>query len=193
MGFPLLLIPFAIYNMIAFLTPMDWATKLYAIQLKSGVTWEPTAGDAFIGFSLVMLMFEFIKSTRHGKSLVEHFLSLLLAAGAAAEFVMVNPARIMQTGPVTPAANSVFALLIVICFVDLLAGFAASLRRARRAVVVEPEPVLAPPPHVAPVRAEPVRAEPANPFTRVEPPASPELPGRTEPVVKIEPVQKVGS
>ena len=180
MGFPLLLIPFAIYNMIAFLTPMDWATKLYAIQLKSGVTWEPTAGDAFIGFSLVMLMFEFIKSTRHGKSLVEHFLSLLLAAGAAAEFVMVNPARIMQTGPVTPAANSVFSVL--------------SNAKLGSAKVAPPRPpVLAPPPHVAPVRAEPVRAEPANPFTRVEPPASPELPGRTEPVVKIEPVQKVGS
>jgi hypothetical protein len=193
MGFPLLLIPFAIYNMIAFLTPMDWATKLYTIQLKSGVTWEPTAGDAFIAFSLVMLMFEFIKSTRHGKSLVEHFLALLLAGGATAEFVMVNPARIMQTGSVTPAANSVFALLIAICFVDLLAGFAASLRRARRAVVVEPEPVPVAPSRAAPVRAEPARAEPASPFGRAEPPAPAEPTGRTEPVVRIEPVQKVGS
>ena len=189
-GFPLLLVPFAIYNMIAFLTPMDWATKLYSIPMKSGVIWEPTAGDAFIVFSLLMLMFEFIKSNRHGKSFVEHFLSLLLAAGATAEFVMVDPARIMKTGSMTPAANSVFVLLIAIIFVDLFAGFAASLRRARRAVVV-PEQVMVqtPPPRAEPVRAEP-RAEPA-PFTRVEPmrPAEP----KAEPVVKIEPVQKVGS
>jgi len=31
-GFPLLLVPFAIYNMIAFLIQMDWATKLYRIH-----------------------------------------------------------------------------------------------------------------------------------------------------------------
>ena len=93
-------------------------------------------------------------------------------------------------------------MLVVICFVDLFAGFAASLRRARRAVVVaEPEPVVvAPPLRAEPVRVEPVRVEPAraepvpsNPFTRVEPPPPPELSPRPEPVVKIEPVQKVGS
>lgn len=185
MGFPLLLIPFAIYNMIAFLTPMDWATKLYTVQLQSGVTWEPTAGDAFIAFSLLMLMFEFIKSTRHGKSFMEHFLSLLLAGGATAEFIMVDPARIMKVGAVTPAANSVFSLLIVICFVDLLAGLAASLRRARRKVAAEAEEPLT---HVvAPARAEPARSEP---FTRIEP-ARPVEPVRTEP--RADPVQKVES
>jgi hypothetical protein len=177
-GFPLLIIPFAIYNMIAFLTPMDWATKLYTFQLKSGLAWEPTAGDAFLVFSLLMLMFEFIKSTRHGKSLVEHFIALLLVGGATAEFVMLDPAKIMKgAGPI---ANSTFAIFIAICFVDLFAGFAASLRRARRAVVVAPEPVVVqtPPPRTGPVRVESARSEP---FTRVEP----------APAVKIEPVQKV--
>ena len=75
-GFPLLIVPFAIYNMIAFLTPFDWSTKLYSFRLPSGLVFEPTAGDAFILFSLLMLMFEVIKSTRHGRSLVEHFLTL---------------------------------------------------------------------------------------------------------------------
>jgi hypothetical protein len=193
-GFPLLLIPLAIYNMIAFLTPgVSWTGPVYSIPvpLKSGLAWSPTAGDALILFALLMLMFEFIKTTRAGKSLVEHFLALLLAGGATAEFVMVPE-----------AANSTFFMLVVICFVDLFAGFAASLRRARRAVVVaEPEPVVvAAPPRVETVRVEPVRVEPAraepvpsNPFTRVEPPPPPELAPRPEPVVKIEPVQKVGS
>ena len=87
-GFPLLIIPFAIYNMIAFLTPgFDWASAPYTFPLKSGVQWGPTFADAFLVFSLLMLMFEVIKSTRHGRSIVEHFLVLLLVCGAAAEFV----------------------------------------------------------------------------------------------------------
>ena len=45
-GFPLLLIPFAIYNVIAFLMPFDWNTKLYAFRLPSGIVFEPTASDA---------------------------------------------------------------------------------------------------------------------------------------------------
>jgi hypothetical protein len=191
-GFPLLLIPFAIYNMIAFLTPgVSWTGPIYSVPLplRSGVAWTATVGDAFLVFALLMLMFEFIKSARQGKSFVEHFLALLLAGGAAAEFWMVRE-----------GANSIFFLFVVICFVDLFAGFAASLRRARRTVVIE-EPVAArpapapraEPARVEPARVEPVRAEPPNPFTRVEPTAPPELSGRTEPVVKIEPVQKVGS
>jgi len=150
-----------------------------------------TIGDAFLLFTLLMLMCEFIKSARQGKSFVEHFLALLLAGGAAAEFWMVRE-----------GANSIFFLFVVICFVDLFAGLAASLRRARRKVVVqEPAavsraepPARAEPARVEPTRMEPVRTEPLpNPFMRVEPVAPPEPSGRTEPVVKIEPVQKVGS
>jgi hypothetical protein len=212
-GFPLLLIPFAIYNMIAFLTPgVSWTSPIYTIPLRSGASFTLTFGDAFLAFALLMLMCEFINSTRQGKSFVDHFLALLLAGGAAAEFWMVRE-----------GANSIFFVFVVICFVDLFAGFAASLRRARRAVVVdEPEPLpraapmprgepLAPmestrvePAPSEPVRSEPVRSdaprgepargEPAvNPFIRVEPATPPEPAGRTEPSVKIEPVQKVGS
>lgn len=180
-GFPLLIIPFAIYNMIAFLTPLDWKATLYQFPLKSGATWDATWGDAFVMVSLLLLMFEFIKSTRHGKSLVEHFISILLAGGAAAEFVMLDPAKVMKVGTVVaPIANSTFAIFVVICFVDLFAGFAASLRRARRKVVVVEEPVVVAPaaPAVQPIRVEPARTEP---FTRAE----------VAPVVKVDPVQKV--
>jgi hypothetical protein len=201
-GFPLLLIPFAIYNVIAFLMPFDWNTKLYAFRLPSGIVFEPTASDAFIAFSLLMLMFEFIKSTKHGKSLVEHFLAICLVGGAGAEFAMVNP-NVVMSQPSAPlqSGNSTFALFVVICVVDLLAGFAASLRRARRNVVVEQPPVVvappvmraepAPPPvmraepaHVEPVRAEPARVEPAP---HAEPSAEP----RPNPFIKVEPAEKI--
>jgi hypothetical protein len=170
-GFPLLIIPFAIYNMIAFITPMDWGTKLYTFRLMSGLDWSPTLGDAFIVFSLLLLWFEFAKSAKHGKSFIEHFLSLLLAGGAGAEFVMVDK-----------AGNSTFVLFVAICVVDLFAGFAAALRRARRKVVVE-QAVVAPAPAV--VRTEPARVEPV---ARPEP--SPFTP-RSEPDVKVDPVHKI--
>ena len=164
-GFPLLIIPFAIYNMIAFITPMDWGTKLYTFRLMSGLEWSPTLGDAFLISSLLLLLFEFSKSAKHGKSFIEHFLSLLLAGGAGAEFVMVDK-----------AGNSTFLLFVAICVVDLFAGFAAALRRARRAVVVETVPVA----HVEPTRVQPIpRPDPA-PFAP-----------RPEPVVKVDPVQKI--
>lgn len=177
-GFPLLIIPFAIYNMIAFITPMDWGTRLLStpIPLKSGSEWTPTLSEAFLVFSLLMLLFEFAKSTKHGKSFIEHFLALVLAGGAAAEFVMVPQ-----------AANSTFLLFVAICFVDLFAGFAAALRRARRAVVVEQGPVVVAPAPAPMVRTEPARLEP---ITRPEPASSPFAP-RSEPVVKIDPVQKI--
>src|ERR1044071_6434369 len=121
--------------MIAFLTPgFDWTSKPYMVVLKSGVEWGPTFADAFLVFSLLMLTFEVIKSTRHGRSIVEHFLVLLLACGAAAEFVLIKD-----------VCNSTFMLFVAICFVNLFAGFAAALRRARRTVVVEQAPVVVAP------------------------------------------------
>jgi hypothetical protein len=197
-GFPLLIIPFAIYNVIAFLMPFDWNTKLYAFQLPSGIVFEPTASDAFIVFSLLMLMFEFIKSTKHGKSLVEHFLGILLVGGAGAEFAMISPTAIMnQPSAPLQTGNSTFMLFVAICVVDLLAGFAASLRRARRTVVVEQPPVAvvpgsavrAEPARAEPVRMEPVRAEPARvePAAHAEPSAEP----RPNPFIKVEPAEKI--
>ena len=173
-GFPLLLIPFAIYNMIAFLTPgVLWTAEIYRVPLNSGVAWTATVGDAFVGFTLLMLMFEFIKSASHGKSFVEHFLSLCLAGGVAAEFWMVRE-----------AGNSTFLLFVVMCFVDLFAGFAASLRRARRAVVVAPVEAgrrrrCARRAGAGRAGAERARSPRSNPDPRAEP------------VVKIDPVQKV--
>ena len=178
LGFPLLLIPFAIYNMIVFITPVDWGYAPYPVLLKSGVSWSASLSDAFLVFSLLMLMFEFIKCSRYGKSLVEHFLSIVLAGGAAAEFVMVK-----EVG----GSLSVLLLFTTICVVDMFAGFAASLRRARRAAYVEP---VAPAPvvvHPAPVvQPPPPRFEPTP--HPAEPATVPHV--KAEPVI-VTPVQKI--
>jgi hypothetical protein len=121
-GFPLLIIPLAIYNMIAFLTPPadGWATKLYTVHLLSGLDWSLTLGDALIAGTLVLLFIEVVKATG-AKSAVDHILSILVFGGAVAEFLLVQQ-----------AANSTFAILVVACFVDVIAGLSIRLRVSRR-------------------------------------------------------------
>jgi len=121
-GFPLLIIPLAIYNMIAFLTPPadGWATKLYTVHLLSGLDWSVTLGDAFIGGTLFLLFIEVVKATG-AKSAVDHLLSLLVFGGALAEFLLVQQ-----------AANSTFAILVAICFVEVIAGLSIRFRVSRR-------------------------------------------------------------
>jgi hypothetical protein len=121
-GFPLLIIPLAIYNMIAFLTPPPdgWATKLYTLHLLSGLDWSVTLGDAFIAGTLFLLFIEVVKATG-AKSAVDHVLSLLVFGGAVAEFLLVQQ-----------AANSTFAILTAICFIDVIAGLSIRFRVSRR-------------------------------------------------------------
>ena len=55
-GFPLLIIPFAIYNMIAFLTPgMSWTDKVATIHLISGQDWTVTPEEMLLAFSILLL------------------------------------------------------------------------------------------------------------------------------------------
>ena len=102
---------------------------------------------------------------------------------------MVNPAALMsQQNVPQQMGNSTFALFVVICVIDMFVGFGAGLRRARRKVVVEEAPVVVTPaPAPVVLRTEPARVEPAP---RVE--SSPFTPA-AEPVVKADPVQKIGS
>src|SRR5215470_16084813 len=108
--------------MIAFLIPPPdgWVTKLYTVRLLSGLDWSVTLSDAFIAGTLVLLFIEVVKATG-AKSGVDHVLSLLVFGGAVAEFLLVQQ-----------AANSTFAILTVICFVDLIAGLSIRLRVSRR-------------------------------------------------------------
>ena len=121
-GFPLLIIALAIYNMIAFLTPLPdgWATKLYTVHLLSGLDWSVTLGDAMIGGTLFLLFIEVVKATA-AKSAVDQILSLLVFGGAVAEFLLVQQ-----------AGNSTFAIVTAICFVDLISGLFIRLRVSRR-------------------------------------------------------------
>lgn len=129
LGFPLLIVPLVVYNILTFIMPVDWGTELTSVALMSGATWRVTLGDALLAAGLVFLLLEVIKAARQGRrGVVDHLLSLLVFMAAAAEFVLV-----------AGAATSIFALLVLMCLVDVLAGFAMR-RIARDEVITQPLP-----------------------------------------------------
>ena len=125
MGAPLLIIPFAIYNLLAFLLSYSWTNELWPITLSSGIKVTPTAGDAIVAGSILILMVELVKAAARRRSVVDHLLSLILFVGMIVEFLMVKE-----------AATTAFLLLLVISFVDVAGGFAITVRTARRNVNV---------------------------------------------------------
>ncbi|TKW79451.1 MAG: hypothetical protein DI543_05110 [Bradyrhizobium icense] len=156
-GFPLLLIPLAVYNIIVWLMPTVLVSEpVLRLPLMSGAEWPITLGDMLLAFAAVMLLLEIVKGARPGaKYLTDHLLSLIVFAAAAAEFLLWPK-----------FATSVFFLLTLFALVDFLTG--VTLRRRRyTAVAVEAsvvrEPARRPEPEiVAPAPAAPAPApEPA--------------------------------
>ena len=161
-GFPLLLIPLAIYNIIAFLMPdVVFGAPLFKLTLMSGVEWQVTLSDVLIALGILLLLFEIIKGARPGaKFLTDHLLSLIVFGAAAAEFVLWPK-----------FGTSTYFLMTALSLVDFLSGLA--LRTRRRAVAAAP--VAAPPPKAAepPPRAAEKVAPPAEPQFDPAPVAAP--------------------
>ncbi len=127
-GVPLLIVPFAIYNMITFLLPgVPWSQEIARIRMTSGADWTLTPGELLIAFSIIVLFFEMLKATRMStRTIIDHVLSTLLFIGMLVEFLLVK-----QT------ATGTFFLLLVISFVDVAGGFTITIRAAQREVTVE--------------------------------------------------------
>lgn len=171
-GFPLLLIPLAIVNIIVFLMPgVSFAAPAFTLTLMSGAVWSVTLGDILLALAVLLLMFEVIKGARPGgKYFTDHLLSLLLLCGAAAEFILLP-----QFG------NSLYFLLTALAFVDFVSGIALRTRRGRRVVVAGP---VSETPAVRPERPAPVpEAEPPPPVSRIEPTVTAPAAAAPEPVI----------
>jgi hypothetical protein len=128
LGVPLLIIPFAIYNIIAFLLPgLDWAQPLAQVKMMSQAIWTLTLGDLVVAIAVFILFLEVVKSIQAARrSIVDHLLSLLLFLAMLAEFLLVKE-----------AATATFFLLLVTAFVDVIGGFAFSIKALRRKVAFE--------------------------------------------------------
>src|ERR1700730_2976919 len=183
-GFPLLLIPLAIYNIIAFLMrDVSFAAPLFTLKLTSGTAWPVTLSDMLLALGILLLLLEVIKGARPGaKFLMDHLLSLLVFCGAAAEFVLLP-----QFG------TSTYFLLALLALVDFLSGIAVRVRRgtqmaaaasrrgARAPEAPHPEALFDPAPAPAPgaPAAESVRLDHPEPT-----PAQPNV-GSTAPSPEI--------
>ena len=167
-GFPLLLIPIAIYNIIAFLMPgVSFADRLFKTKLVSGAEWTVAFGDCLVGLGVLMLLLEVIKGARPGrKYLTDHLLSLIVFGAAAAEFLMWSR-----------FASSTYFLLTLLAMTDFLSGIA--LRAGRSAQV--PAAVTASIPAVA----EPADVPGPEPVGINLPPVS-----EAEPVSEAQPVSE---
>ncbi len=130
LGFPLLLVPFALYNMIALLMPgVAWTAPVTTVHMMSGQDWVPTWEDLLIAFAVLLLAVEIIKATRIGvRTIIDHMLAMLLFIAMLVEFLLVPR-----------AATSTFFLLTVIAAVDVLVGFTVGIRSAQRQVKIESE------------------------------------------------------
>jgi hypothetical protein len=129
-GFPLLLIPLAVYNIIVFLMPtVSFADTLFKVPMITGEAWSVTLSDLLLALGIVLLLLEIVKGARPGaKFLMDHLLSLIVFGAAAAEFVMWPK-----------FGNSTYFLLVLLAMADFFGGVAQRTRR--RAYVTEAAPV----------------------------------------------------
>lgn len=126
-AFPLLLLPFVLYNMVAFLLDMDFSTVLLNVPLLSGRSMPVNTGDLLVLFGVCLLYVEILKSTRMStKAIMDHVLSFILFIAMVIEFVAVQR-----------AATSTFLILMALSFVDVIGGFTVTIRTAQRDIALD--------------------------------------------------------
>jgi hypothetical protein len=128
-AFPLLLIPFALYNMIIFLLNMPFSDTVFSIPLIPERRLPVTTGDLLVILAMLLLYVEVLKAARFGsKGVMDHVLSFALFVGMAAELVLVPK-----------ATTTTLLLLTVLAFVDVIIGVSFIGRRKQPKIVLEDE------------------------------------------------------
>ncbi|HEV7306048.1 hypothetical protein [Ensifer sp.] len=126
---PLLILPFAIYNlaMIGMFGGLSGLNaEMVSLSMLSGATWTMRFGDLLIVGALLLLFVELLKATRtSSRALMDHLLSMVLFIVFLIEFLLL-----------APAATQLFFILMTISFIDVIAGFAVSMRSAGRDVSI---------------------------------------------------------
>jgi hypothetical protein len=126
-AFPLLLIPFVLYNMVAFLLDMDFTTNLFSVPLLAGRSMAVSTGDLLVLLGIILLYVEILKATRlASRAIMDHVLSFVLFVVMIIEFVAVPK-----------AATSTFLMLMALCCVDVLGGFTITIRTAQRDISMD--------------------------------------------------------
>ncbi len=127
---PLMIVPLIAYNlvMVGLLGTgvAGLGATITSLSMMSGATWTMSLGDLLIVVSLALLFIEVLKATRTGPwSVIDHMLSMFVFVAFLVEFLLVRD-----------AATQVFFILMVIAFIDVIAGFSVSIRSAGRDVSI---------------------------------------------------------
>ena len=138
-AFPLLLLPFAFFNIVVFLlNNMPFTDTVFTIPLASELNIPPvfdrsmpvTLSDLIVAIGMLLLYVEVVKAARPGgKGIIDHLLSFIVFLAMAAELVLVPRAA------VPAGATSTLLLLTVLSFVDVIAGL--SIRPVHQQIVLE--------------------------------------------------------
>lgn len=132
-AFPLLLLPFAFFNIVLFLLNMPFTDTVFTIPLVSEPTLPPvfdrsmpvTTGNLIVAIGMLLLYVEVVKAARPGgKGIMDHLLSLIVFVAMAAELMLVPR-----------AATPTLLLLTVLGFVDVITGL--SIRPVHQQIVLE--------------------------------------------------------
>jgi hypothetical protein len=126
-AFPLLLVPFVLYNMVAFLLNLPFDTVLFGFSMPSGKSMAVGIGDVLVVLGVLLLYVEILKVTRlAAKAVMDHLLSVMLLAATVIEFVTVQQ-----------AATSAFLILLVLSFVDVISGLSLANPDTQRNIALE--------------------------------------------------------
>ena len=119
---PLLAIALIIYNLIAF-TGKPFDTTLFGpIPMLRGGEFKFSWGDLVLLIAILTFFIEIIKSTFTGSAaILDHALSMVLFIVAGLEFLIVPQ-----------AATSTFFFIVLLCLIDVVAGYTIGMRAARR-------------------------------------------------------------
>ena len=138
-AFPLLLLPFAFFNIVVFLlNNMPFTDTVFTIPLASEPNIPPvfdrsmpvTLSDLIVAIGMPLLYVEVVKAARPGgKGIIDHLLSFIVFLAMAAELLLVPRAA------VPAGATSTLLLLTVLSFVDVIAGL--SIRPVHQQIVLE--------------------------------------------------------
>lgn len=123
-AFPLLLLVFVAYNVMAFWEPGSLWAETLRVNMMSGASLTLQWADVLILAALFLLFVEVLKAARVGSlTIIDHIMSTGVFIAMLVEFLLVPQAG---TAP--------FFMLLGISLIDVVAGYSISIRSARRDV-----------------------------------------------------------
>ena len=120
---PMIAIALILYNALALSGGVELLNRvLFTMPMLKGGEWKFTIGDMVLLVTILTFFIEIIKSTFTGSSaILDHALSMVLFIVAGLEFLIVPQ-----------AATSIFFFIVLLCLIDVVAGYTIGMRATRR-------------------------------------------------------------